>query len=278
MTVKKHALFPIAYDEVSLVDEGAAGSANVVIIKRDGSVKKRLPVSEAPPPPKVKTRKKTPKGKKKDFLSSSRKRQWKLSREEGDKSGRGSDSWEKKIKRAPKGSPAGGEFSETSSENKRKYGKNGTTKAKLDARKGKKVATGSRAEIHAQGNAHGRVSDEDSPIQSLSDVKASIANWGKKRKGIRSVERKHLLRRAKSLGASKQVLDQIRGLKVGPPSVESITSDPEQQAAIRRRRKNRGKTSGASPLPANVVVKSALSSWDTDARVRSFLEREANGR
>ncbi|WP_344543034.1 LysM peptidoglycan-binding domain-containing protein [Streptomyces levis] len=105
----------MTYDEISLVDKGANQHAHVVIVKRDVSKKEaKAPVGNMP------------KNRKADYYNSKKAK---------NPSARSSSWDEKKHPRKPAGSPAGGEFDKTSAESKRKYGKDGTTKAKQDAKK-----------------------------------------------------------------------------------------------------------------------------------------------
>jgi hypothetical protein len=101
---KKNALFPIAYDEISLVDEGAAGSADVLIMKRNGIAKGRTqsnPCSTA-----------SNSSGKKDGKST-RSKNWDENKHPCDEKGK---------------------MKQSSSESKKQNGKGGTTKAKLDAK------------------------------------------------------------------------------------------------------------------------------------------------
>lgn len=118
--VKKNSLFPIAYDEVSLVDDGAAGSAHVLIKKRRVSVAHDTkPSGKKESPCKACGAKENSTGKKDG--KSTRSKNWKSERHPRDEEG----------KMAP-----------TSSESKAAHGKGGTTQAKLDSQckkcKGKK--------------------------------------------------------------------------------------------------------------------------------------------
>jgi hypothetical protein len=117
---KKHALFPLGYDEVSLVDEGAAGSADVLIMKR------------------ATTTNKTSGGSSSDCYGS---------HETGAKDGKSTRSKNFDEKKHPRDKK--GKMKETSKESKEKYGKGGTTKSKLEAqcRKKKSVAKKGRSTI-----------------------------------------------------------------------------------------------------------------------------------
>jgi hypothetical protein len=99
MTVqKKYRLVPLEYDEVSLVDSGAAPDAHVVIFKRSGECGKPNSSTGA---------KETEESKK-----SKRAKNFKEGRHPRDEKGR---------------------MKQTSSDSKKKYGKGGTTKASLEA-------------------------------------------------------------------------------------------------------------------------------------------------
>lgn len=120
---KKNALFPIEYDEVSLVDNGAAGGAHVVIFKRGpGKVVK---------PPKVKTKlgaaPRVKQGRSQSNPCSTK------TNSTGQKTGKSSTrakNWnESKHPRNKKG-----QMATTSAKSKAAHGKGGTTKAKLDAK------------------------------------------------------------------------------------------------------------------------------------------------
>lgn len=153
----KQALFPIEYDEISLVDSGAAGGAHVLIFKRHASkVLKLNPVGNAPGiPPRTKKRK--PSGSSTSSSTSS-------SSSSGSSSSRtsgtqGGGTTKPKKTKKPKTNPCnpksstgkktgkssqraknwngsrhprqqGGKFGQTSQQSKQKYGKGGTTKAK----------------------------------------------------------------------------------------------------------------------------------------------------
>lgn len=112
MNKKKHALFPHAYDEISLVDSGAAQDAHVLILKRDtiGKAEKAVKVKDkkkgTPCDPKSTTGAKETDPKKK----STRGKNFKEERHPRDSKGR---------------------MKQTSADSKSKYGKGGSTKAKL---------------------------------------------------------------------------------------------------------------------------------------------------
>lgn len=118
--VKKHSLFPHAYDEVSLVDEGAAGSAHVLITKKAA---------------------KSGKGRSMENPCTTD------SNPSGAKDGKSKRSKNFEEKKHPRDSK--GQMKQTSSESKAKYGKDGTTKAKLDAKckRRKKKGSGSVSKI-----------------------------------------------------------------------------------------------------------------------------------
>lgn len=174
---KRHALFPLAYDEISLVDDGAAGSADVLIMKRNGAVTKARPRAgrvvagsgaREPGRPPVKDKNKG-KGGKKGGGRSQENPCSTASNKTGKKDGKStrSKNWkEEKHKRKE-----GGKFAETSSESKAKNGKGGTTKAKLDAACRKKK--GGKG-----GNAEGRpVTGSKRPRRKPKIEKSSIARW-----------------------------------------------------------------------------------------------------
>lgn len=130
MKVKKHSLFPLGYDEISLVDEGAAGSADVLIMKRRVAAGKPKAAKLQP--------KKKKKGKGKSQENPCTDETNSTGAKDG-KSKRSKNFEEKKHPRDEKG-----QMKETSKESKEKYGKDGTTKAKLEAecrrrRRGNKV-------------------------------------------------------------------------------------------------------------------------------------------
>lgn len=107
--VKKNSLFPIAYDEISLVDEGAAGSADVLISKRN--IKKdRGPINGGSACKSCGALNSKNSTGAKDGKSK-RGKNWKEERHPRDKDG--------KMKK-------------TSPESKSKYGKDGTTQEKLE--------------------------------------------------------------------------------------------------------------------------------------------------
>ena len=135
-TVKKNSLFPIAYDEVSLVDEGAAGSAHVLITKRRPVVPKNQKGKKG-------------KGKKNRYgfevtnattgqvVASSKDKPCKScaaakkKNSTGKKDGKSTRSQNWKEERHPRDEK--GQMTQSSSESKAAHGKGGTTQAKLDA-------------------------------------------------------------------------------------------------------------------------------------------------
>jgi len=119
---KRNRLTNMVYDEISLVDKGANQHANVVIIKRD---------PEAVAAANRKARANSSVG----TMPKNRKANYYNSKKAKNPSARSSSWDEKKHPRKGSGSPSGGEFDKTSDESKKKYGKGGTTKAKLDAKK-----------------------------------------------------------------------------------------------------------------------------------------------
>lgn len=143
--VKKNSLFPIAYDEVSLVDEGAAGSAHVLIAKRDKKPKGKrkgkkgeahFEVVNAGTGQVVASDKKS-KNKPCEKCKAAKKKN-----STGKKDGKSTRSQNWKEERHPRDEK--GKMTQSSSESKAKHGKGGTTQAKLDAsckqcqKKGKK--------------------------------------------------------------------------------------------------------------------------------------------
>lgn len=129
--VKKNALFPLAYDEVSLVDDGAAGSAHVLITKR--TIKKdRGPIHTGAPPPPHSSGSGTfnvvrpPKKKKKGVCASCGKENG-TGAKTGDSSNRAKNWKEERHPRDEKGKMKG-----TDKKSKSAHGKGGTTQAKLD--------------------------------------------------------------------------------------------------------------------------------------------------
>jgi len=128
---KRNRLTNMVYDEISLVDKGANQHAHVVIIKRDDEA-----VNNANRKARANSSVGTmPKNRKADYYNSKTAK---------NPSARSSSWDDKKHPRKASGSPSGGEFDKTSAESKKKYGKGGTTKAKLDAKK-KTSATTSKS-------------------------------------------------------------------------------------------------------------------------------------
>lgn len=167
---KKQALFPIEYDEVSLVDNGASQEADVLIFKREISKYRVLPGGEAtsqysPPKKSVATAPKktsstststsTPSRPKKKAKKKAPTRSQKNPCATGTNS-TGAKGKGKQTPRAKNWNPnkhprkQNGQMATTSAQSKAKNGKGGTTKAKLDAKcrakkggKAAKVSSGS---------------------------------------------------------------------------------------------------------------------------------------
>lgn len=143
--IKKNSLFPIAYDEISLVDEGAAGSAHVLIAKAD--TVERVP-----------KKKKLAGGGKVNGSSGecSSCKELKETNSTGAKTGKSSNrakNW--KEERHPRDSK--GKMKSSTADSKKAYGKKGTTKAKLESkckncRKKKKGGSGAISGV-AKNNA-----------------------------------------------------------------------------------------------------------------------------
>lgn len=137
---KKNVLFPMEYDEISLVDSGAAGDAHVLIMKRDGSsVRKSAPTKPPTVPGSTSTPQAAPvKGGHKRKKSNPCNPKNSTGAKTGDSSQR-AENWNEG--RHPRQS--GGKFGQTSSGSKNKYGNGGTTKAKQNAacRKKKSVVS-----------------------------------------------------------------------------------------------------------------------------------------
>lgn len=127
---KKQSLFPVEYDEISLVDSGASQEADVLIFKRDGSITKaRVPGSV--PSAGVKG----PGGPKKAATPSMSKPCATGTNSTGKKIGGASGASARGKNWAPGKHPrnAKGQMAPTSAKSKQKFGKGGTTKAKLNA-------------------------------------------------------------------------------------------------------------------------------------------------
>lgn len=132
---KRHRLSGMVYDEVSLVDTGANQHAHVVIAKADTLVAKEQRKAG------WYSSENDGKGlgstnisaKQRKALEDDKVKRDKSKRDKDRKESERAEKWkEERHKRAPAGSPAGGEFDETDSESKRKYGRGGTTKEKLE--------------------------------------------------------------------------------------------------------------------------------------------------
>lgn len=136
---KKNSLFPIGYDEISLVDSGASQEADVLIFKREVPLSKARPSNprekkllnavkntKYPGKPGSKTGKdrKPESDPCKDVTNSTGAKEDDPSK----KSERGKNYKEERHKRKEDGT-----YDKTSAESKKKYGKGGTTKAKQDA-------------------------------------------------------------------------------------------------------------------------------------------------
>lgn len=130
---KRNALFPLGYDEVSLVDEGAGEEVDVLIAKRNNAIGKAKSGTV-----KVGSQSKTPgKG-----GTGKRSNPCNPKSSTGAKTGNSSKravNW--KEEKHPR--DAKGRMAQSSSESKAKNGKGGTTKSKLDAAcRGKKKGGG----------------------------------------------------------------------------------------------------------------------------------------
>lgn len=128
---KRHRLTNMRYDEISFVDRGANQHANVMIVKREGVSKTSVDATGVHPGQKSSGGSKPP----------PRKAGWYAADRAPTESGSGkgkksqrAQNWKTdKHPRKASGSPAGGEFDQTSDESKKKYGKGGTTAAKQKA-------------------------------------------------------------------------------------------------------------------------------------------------
>lgn len=132
---KKNRLIPKEYDEVSLVDAGANQHAHTLIIKRE-EISKRPPPGEGgwTPTLQLKYQRKKPKKSKKNQTTNSieQSRSRKKSRPKKRGTSQRARNWkEERHPREKSGEPDGGEFTTSSASSKKKYGKGGTTKAKL---------------------------------------------------------------------------------------------------------------------------------------------------
>lgn len=130
---KKFSLRPIGYDEISLVDDGAAGSAHVLIAKRRSRGRVSANASQsAQNSDTINISRKPPKGKGGRDKGRSQSNPCSTSSNStgaktGDSSQRAQNWKDERHKR-----DQDGQFSETPQESKSKYGKGGTTKAKMD--------------------------------------------------------------------------------------------------------------------------------------------------
>lgn len=127
---RRNRLTNMIYDEISFVDKGANQHAHVVLVKRDDEAV--MAANRAA----RKNGSSSSGGRKADWYAADR-----APTESGSGKGKKSERamhWkEDKHPRNAKGSgsPRGGTFKKTSAQSKKKYGKGGTTKAKLDAKK-----------------------------------------------------------------------------------------------------------------------------------------------
>lgn len=149
VAVKKNSLFPIAYDEISLVDSGAAGDAHVLIMKRESSSE----IEKAKIKPKLRRQvnriidQRQAKNKKSKATigtsAPSAKKGGKKPKSTpcNPKSATGAKETDpkkksvraKNFKEEKHPRKANGQMTQTSAESKKKNGKGGTTKAKQDA-------------------------------------------------------------------------------------------------------------------------------------------------
>jgi hypothetical protein len=122
MPVKKNSLFPLQYDEVSLVDSGANQHADILIMKREN------PVTKIAVPDTKKTDSKKKRKPESDPCGDTTNSTGAKETDPSKKSTRAKNYKEDRHKRKEDG-----QFSQTDKKSKEKYGKDGTTKAKQDA-------------------------------------------------------------------------------------------------------------------------------------------------
>lgn len=133
---KRHRLTKMVYDEVSLVDVGANQHAHVVIAKADTTT-----VAKEQRKAGWYSSENDGKGLGSTSISAKQRKTLEDDKVKRDKAKRDkkrgeterAENWQEgRHARKPSGSPAGGEFDTTSDESKRKYGRGGTTKEKLE--------------------------------------------------------------------------------------------------------------------------------------------------
>lgn len=214
--VKRHSLRPIVYDEVSLVDEGAAGSAQVLIFKRAGirKLERESRVDIGGTGDTATSRKKNRKkrrGKlpgrtsasnldsstsKPDSSTSKPKKSSGRSQsnpcsDETNSSGTGKGKRSKTYKEERHPRDEQGQFDETSQSSKEKYGKGGTTKSKLDraCRDKKKKRKSGPALNSSEWRDRGR-----KPVQkrkmSVELNNSNLGSWDSKTRLLEIMERK----------------------------------------------------------------------------------------
>jgi len=118
---KKYRLKAMEYDEISLVDAGANQEAHVLLVKRDRKIGKRVLDSGSDSSGRTTSSNSSAPKKNPDEQSNTQRAQ----------------NWDDaRHPRSPAGSPAGGEFSNTSAASKEKYGRGGTTGADISLEHG----------------------------------------------------------------------------------------------------------------------------------------------
>lgn len=205
MTIqKKYHLTPTRYDEVSLVDNGAAEDAMVLIMKRDVSK-----ASSQKPPAK--------------------------NQKKGGDTQRAQNWNEGRHARTPTG-VGGGEFSTTSSESKKKYGKGGTTKANEgDSAKASLMAdmqthvTAARARIKAEGGDN-KKSGGGGAAKKGAAAKTSAAKTAANKK----IAAQKKVVADKKRAAAKVLADKKRILAAAKSANSKITSSTNKAAAAKK--------------------------------------------
>lgn len=131
---KRHRLTKMVYDEVSLVDVGANQHAHVVIAKSDTLEKAERKAGWYSTENDGKALGSTSvSAKQRKILEDDKVKRDKAKRDKKRGESERAENWQEgRHKRKAAGSPAGGEFDTTSSESKRRYGRGGTTKEKLE--------------------------------------------------------------------------------------------------------------------------------------------------
>lgn len=73
----------------------------------------------------------------------------------------------------------------------------------------RKFSAEKRKQLAQEGKA---LADGSFPIVNLTDLKNAVSAWGRANPSDRQKVKRHILKRAKALGASKELMDRIRNL------------------------------------------------------------------